>query len=150
MPLTAVLDTNVIVRAQISPFSWSARVFDAFLDGRFNMAVSESILDEVAQVLSRPHVRALTGLSEVEIDEFVSLLRSLAILTTALYAIRAVADDPDDDKFLECGVEARADYTVSLDDHLLSMKEFRLLDYHVPIMDVARFAEVLSLHPTRT
>ena len=110
MPLTVVLDTNVIVRAQISPASWSARIFDAFLDGRF----------------------------------------SLAILTTALYEIQAVAADPDDNKFLVCGLEARADYIVSLDGHLLSMKEFRLLDYQVPIVEVAPFFDILGLQPIRT
>lgn len=51
MPLTAVLDTNVFVRALISETSWAARVFDAFLAGQFSLATSESILDEVRRTL---------------------------------------------------------------------------------------------------
>lgn len=145
MPLTVVLDTNVIIRAQISPSSWSAQIFDAFLEGRFNLATSESILVEVSQVLRRPSVRMLTGLPDQEIDEFISLIRSLAMLTTDLYSIQAVADDPDDNKFLACSLEALAEYLVSLDDHLLSLKQFRLIDYQVQIVEVAKFAELLEL-----
>lgn len=146
MPLTVVLDTNVIVRAQISPTSWSARTFDAFLEGRFNLAISDSILQEVAQTLRKPKVRSCTGLSDDEIDEFVLLIRELAVLTTDLYDVQVVKDDPDDNKFLACALEAGAHYVVSVDEaHLLSLKEFRLLDYRVEIIGLERFVRILGI-----
>lgn len=95
-------------------------------------------------------MRTLTGLPDQEIDELISLLRSLAMLTTDLYDIQVVIDDPDDNKFLACSLEALADYLVSLDDHLLSLKQFRLIDYQVQIVAVAKFAELLELQSTRT
>lgn len=33
-------------------------------------------------------------------------------------------DDPDDDKFLECALYARADFLITSDDHLLRIREF--------------------------
>ncbi len=145
MPLIVVLDTNVIVRAQINATSWSARIFDAFLEGRFDLAVSDSILQEVGGILRKPNVRSCTGLSDEEIDELVLLIRELATLTADLYDVRAVRDDPDDDKFLTCALESSANYVVSLDEtHLLSMKTFRLLDYQVEIIDPERFVRVLE------
>lgn len=146
MPLTVVLDTNIIVRAQISSTSWSARIFDAFLDGRFQLAVSESILQEVARTLRKPGVRFYTGLFDEEVDELTVLIRELAILTTDLYEVQAVKDDPDDNKFLACAIEAGASYVVSVDEaHLLSLKAFRLLDYRVEIIEPERLVEVLGI-----
>jgi putative PIN family toxin of toxin-antitoxin system len=99
MPLIAVLDTNVVVKALISDTSWAAGVFDAFLRGQFTLATSDSILDEIQRTLGKPKLQALIGLSPEEIEEFVVLIRGLALLTTDLYEIQAVTSDPDDDKF---------------------------------------------------
>jgi putative PIN family toxin of toxin-antitoxin system len=70
MPLTVVLDTNIVVRALIHATSWSARILDSLLDARFNLASSDSILQEVAQTLRKPNVRIYTGLSDAEIGTF--------------------------------------------------------------------------------
>ena len=36
-----------------------------------------------------------------------------------------VKDDPDDDKFIECAVVARARWIVSGDQHLLTLNEYQ-------------------------
>ena len=95
--------------------------------------------------LHKPTVRALTGLSDGEIDEFILLLRSLAVLTMDLYEISAIENDPSDNKFLVCSIEADADYVVSLDNHLLVLKEFRLIDYFVKIVGVEHFIRILDI-----
>lgn len=38
--------------------------------------------------------------------------------------VRAVADDPDDDKVIECALAGEAAYIVSGDRHLLDLKEY--------------------------
>jgi uncharacterized protein len=144
MPLTAVLDTNVIVKALIHETSWAAQVFDAFLEGQFILATSESILEEIRRTLYKPKLQAVTGLLPEGFEEFIVLLRGLALLTTDLYEIHAVETDPDDDKFLACALEAHAEYIVTEDrKDLLSLKEYRLLDAHVEIIDLPRFMELL-------
>jgi predicted nucleic acid-binding protein len=61
-----------------------------------------------------------------------------------LYEIHAVETDPDDDKFLACALEAHAEYVVTEDrKDLLSLKEYRLLDAHVEIIDLPRFIQLL-------
>jgi uncharacterized protein len=145
MPITVVLDTNVIVRALISETSWAAQAFNAFLEGRFGLATSASILEEVRRTLYKPKVQTVTKLSSGEIEEFISLVRGLSHLTADLYEIRAVEADPEDNKFLACAVEANAEYVVSEDrKHLLAMKEYRLLNYHVDIIDLGRFVHLLD------
>ena len=35
-----------------------------------------------------------------------------------------VQDDPDDNKFIECALECKANYIISGDTHLLNLKEY--------------------------
>ncbi|MBL0379310.1 MAG: putative toxin-antitoxin system toxin component, PIN family [Desulfofustis sp. PB-SRB1] len=44
-------------------------------------------------------------------------------------------EDPDDNKFLSCALEAKANYVVSGDSHLLSLKHF----HTIQIVDAATF-----------
>lgn len=43
---------------------------------------------------------------------------------TAPGKLSVVAEDPEDDKFLECAQLARADYLITNDDHLLRLGNF--------------------------
>ncbi|MFN2292205.1 MAG: putative toxin-antitoxin system toxin component, PIN family [Anaerolineae bacterium] len=49
--------------------------------------------------------------------------------------VRAVADDPDDDKFVECALIAGASSVVSGDHHLLELGEYA----GIPILSAAEF-----------
>jgi predicted nucleic acid-binding protein len=49
-----------------------------------------------------------------------------------------VQDDPDDNKFIECALECRADYIVSGDTHLLNLKEYE----GIKIINAGEFLEV--------
>jgi len=50
--------------------------------------------------------------------------------------------DPTDDKFLECAVSGEANFIVSADADLLSLREVR----GIPIVDVPAFWQKLSEH----
>src|SRR5438552_18935334 len=45
--VTAILDTNVFIRAALRPRSPSARVVDAYLDGKFQLVLSQAVLQEL-------------------------------------------------------------------------------------------------------
>ncbi len=51
--------------------------------------------------------------------------------------MQKIADDPSDDMFLSCAIEANADYIVSRDPHLRNLKHF----HGVKIIDVKAFVE---------
>lgn len=145
MPYMVVLDTSVITRALISETSTSAQILDAIFDKKALLAISPSILREVAQTLQKPKVKKYTGLSSGEIDEFILLLNGLSYLTTDIYELNRISEDWEDNKFLACAIEANAEYIVSMDEtHLLSLKTFRLLDYHVEIVDPKQFLQILN------
>jgi uncharacterized protein len=51
-------------------------------------------------------------------------LGSLLNIVHPTRSIRAVPNDPDDDKILECAVAARAALIISSDPHLYKLKQF--------------------------
>jgi predicted nucleic acid-binding protein len=58
------------------------------------------------------------------VEDFVAALHLLALVTDNLYIVRRVAQDPSDDVFLAAALEGRADDIVTLDRHLLSIKQY--------------------------
>jgi uncharacterized protein len=106
--IRVVLDTNVVVSAHLNGDGYERYVLDLALAGKLRLAVSEAILDEYAGVLSRP--KFAIGSKQVAIS--MRLLRSSARIVCPRHELR-VAHDPDDNRFLECAEEAKADYLVT-------------------------------------
>ena len=118
MKIKAILDTNVF----ISGIFWKgppAAVLEAWHAGRFQLAISSAILGEYRRVLDEmTRKRPLTVLA--------SILRMIELNAEVVEPVRFdghVCDDPDDDKFLEAALAARADYVVSGDNALLRLKQ---------------------------
>jgi uncharacterized protein len=119
----AVLDTQVILRGATSARpTVTARIYDAWNAGRFTLLLSEPILEEIDDVVSRPEVRRRLSMTVVEAAALIELLRRRSALVTPTVRI-ARSRDPDDDKFLECAVAGSADYVVSADTDLLTLRE---------------------------
>lgn len=138
--LRVVLDTQLLLRGAVARTeSLSARLYDAWRDGRFALLLSDPILAEIEAVLARPEVLQKLRLSPVEARALVSLLRRRAVLITATTRIRR-SRDPDDDKFLECAVAGGAQYLVSADADLLSLGEVE----GIPILDAPAFWQRLE------
>jgi putative PIN family toxin of toxin-antitoxin system len=124
--VAAILDTNVFIRAALRPASPSARVVDAYLDGKFQLVLSDAVLEELLSVLLLPGIRQHHGWSDDEILLFVTKLPAGA----ALYPGKApvppsIPRDLADVKFLSLAHESAADYLVTKDGrHLLRLKKF--------------------------
>ena len=54
--MRAVVDTSVWVSAILNPSGPPARILEALEDGRFSLVVSEPLLTELAEVISRPRL----------------------------------------------------------------------------------------------
>jgi putative PIN family toxin of toxin-antitoxin system len=110
--IRAVLDTNVLVSALRPSGNSSAKrprlVLRSALDEAFRCYLSASIIEEYETVLRRR--RLLIPASEAA--ETLRRLRTVSELLTPKRVVVA-ALDPSDNKFLECALEARADYIVT-------------------------------------
>jgi uncharacterized protein len=108
LPLRLVLDTNVVISAALKSEGLQRTVFLLVITKPARLYVSEAILAEYRMVLARPELRMRRGLQ----IQFLDLLKNRARAVSPTRQVRA-SGDPDDDKFLECADEARADYLIT-------------------------------------
>jgi putative PIN family toxin of toxin-antitoxin system len=137
----AVLDTNVVVSALISPRGAPAEIFRAWHVGRFAYITSPPLLDELARVLSYPRIRRRLGWTDQDRAELLEAVAYAAKLVVPDVRLELIADDPDDNRVLEAALASEAAYIVSGDRHLLELVSYEGAEIVTP----ARFAALLSI-----
>jgi putative PIN family toxin of toxin-antitoxin system len=88
------------------------------------LVLSPQILDEIGRALFYEKLRKARWMTEEEVVALVRSLAQEALLVPGRVRV-AVSRDPDDDKFLEAAIEARAPYVVTGDKDLLAVKTVR-------------------------
>lgn len=133
-PLGIVRDCMVFLQAVANDNSPAAKIFDLVENGEVRLFMSEQILREAREVMSRPRLRAkLAGLTEERIDAFFLRLERQAFWLRAIPAQFEFRRDPKDAPYVNLAVAADADFIVSRDNDLLDLmnnydddsKEFR-------------------------
>jgi len=116
-----VLDTNVFVAAVTSREGKSARLLLAASAGRFQLAVSPLLLDELLDVPHRPKFRRYLSIRDAH--QFVDAIRSLAIVVDdPPEQDNPITRDPDDDFLVLLAEVAGADVLVSGDPDLATVQ----------------------------
>ncbi len=136
----AVLDANVLVSGILSPKGAPAKVLTAWQAEQFHLVLSEAVLDEINRVLHYPRIATRHRWSEERLQGFIEDLAHLAIMTPGAAYLAVIAEDPPDDRYLECAIEGEADYIVSGDQHLLELGEYQ----GVGILTPRAFLDVLG------
>ena len=122
--MRAVLDTNVVV----SGLLWKAsprQLLNAARDKRLLLYTSSVLLDELAEVLSRPHLASVITANHASPAFLMQRYAMLAQLAIPAQIARVVAADIDDDAVIACALAAQADLIVSGDAHLLNLKHYQ-------------------------
>jgi uncharacterized protein len=123
--LRAVLDANVIISALIQSKGASGQILTSLLDANsFELIVSPAILAELRRSLSYPKVRKYIKSSDEDLDLWLASIELIAQPVAGNMRIHAVAEDPDNDKYIEAAVEGLAQFVVTGDKHLLSLKSY--------------------------
>lgn len=97
------------------------------------MAISPTLLAELIRVLNYPKL----GLTADEIEAFVSDILSHAVTVSPSRTLDLITEDPDDNRVIECALEADAPWIVSGDRHLLELIEYegvRVIDARKALM----------------
>ncbi len=106
-----VIDTNCLLQiiARKSPYR---PIWDAFLEGRFDLCVSNEILDEYQEILGQQ-------ITPTVAENIVLLIlnQENVRLVDPHFRMSLITADPDDNKFVDCAFAAGADYLVSEDSH---------------------------------
>ena len=136
--LRVLLDTNVLVSATISPDGPSARMLQAWRDGRIELATLLPLLEEFDDVLSRPRIQRHQWMTADEIDALRTALRCAACMGPGERLVTVIEDEPDDDWVLSAALETEADCTVSGDPHLTDLHQYEGIDILTPAEFVQR------------
>jgi putative PIN family toxin of toxin-antitoxin system len=133
----AVLDTDVLVSALISPGGPSAALLLELRAGAFELVASPTLLAELREVLGREKFRRYVA--EAEAIAYVDLIRHEAtVLDDPTPSGRPLSIDPDDEYLVELARAAAVDVLVSGDAHLLDLRD------HLPVMTPAQFLATLG------
>jgi uncharacterized protein len=108
IPLRLVVDTNIVVSAALKPDGLQRTVLLLAITKPARLYISNAIFGEYRDVLSRPEFQIRKGLRQQLLD----LIRKQAHLVNPVRTVR-VANDPEDNIFIECADAARADYLVT-------------------------------------
>jgi len=123
--LRAVLDANVLVSALIRPKGPPGQIVVRLLrDRAFTLVTSVAILSEVRRSLAYPRVRKHLIASDDDLDLWVASLALMGEPVEGSLRIAAVAEDPEDDKYIAAALEGRAQFIVTGDTHLLALKTY--------------------------
>ncbi|MBZ5544621.1 MAG: putative toxin-antitoxin system toxin component, PIN family [Acidobacteriia bacterium] len=130
----AVLDTNVVVSAHLKGEGQEALILELALSGRVQLVVSEALLEEYVGVLHRPRF----DLDPVKIERSIQAIRKAALLVQPHKRLH-ITRDPDDNKVLECALEAGAEYVVTG-----NTRHFLKLFQNVKVIPSRQFLEILA------
>ncbi len=112
-------DTNILVSGLIYRRGKPFQLLRMALEGRINLTVSQPIIDEMADVLSRKF-----GMSMEFVSEAKEIVAEAARVVTPVVQLDIVKEDPPDNRILECAVSAGSDYIVSGDRDLLRLGRY--------------------------
>jgi putative PIN family toxin of toxin-antitoxin system len=133
----AVLDTNVLVSALITPDGASARLLLEFRAGAFELIVLRTLLTELRDVLGRPKFERCV--SAPEVDAYVELIgRESILVEDPAPSPEPLGVDPDDEYLIDLARATRVDALVTGDVHLLDLRET------LPVVTPRQFLESLT------
>ncbi len=128
-----VLDTNALL-ISIGRRSRFRPIFDGLLSGKFNIVISNEILTEYVEILERKaNIIVANNIAQALIHS-----RNVEKIEVS-YKWNLIADDPDDNKFVDCAIAGRVKYVVTNDRHFLILKNISF-----PKVDIISVEEFLN------
>lgn len=134
-----VLDTNVLVSAIL----WRGipgRLMELAGEKEIDLYTSRALLAELREVLHRRKFTKPIHATGFTAAEIVKHYQRLAHRITVHQLTQQISRDADDDQVLACALAAKADFIVSGDKDLLTLKVFR----EIPIVTVAEAIRAIA------
>ncbi len=110
-----VLDTNILLISL--PLRSPYRIiFNELISGAYKLAVSNEIISEYAEIIEKK-INSLVATNVIEL-----LLNLDNIVKVEIhYRWNLIESDPDDNKFVDCAIAAKAKYIVTNDKHFKTL-----------------------------
>ncbi|HME44723.1 MAG TPA: putative toxin-antitoxin system toxin component, PIN family, partial [Syntrophorhabdales bacterium] len=123
--IKVVLDTNVLISALLKEGSAPAMIVSLLRKKQFLLCLSQEILEEYKAVLQRKRFSGLRKRKEKEIAGLFAQIESEALWVTPKAPSEAAVADPDDAKFVQSALDARADFLVTGNTKHFLLKKFQ-------------------------
>ena len=134
--MRVLLDVNVLISGLLARTGAPALLLGKWLEGEFELVVTERLLAELEATLGRPKLRL--HLEEAEVRGFLELLRGLAERVDDPDSEHIITSrDPKDDYLIAAAASAGATL-VTGDTHLLE------LEGSIPVLSPRAFLDSLS------
>ncbi|HCX89180.1 MAG TPA: putative toxin-antitoxin system toxin component, PIN family, partial [Deltaproteobacteria bacterium] len=117
----------------------------SFEQGLFTAVISEPMLEEIADVLSRPRFRNKYGVTATDIRELLLLIEERAEYVLVSGDVN-ICRDKEDDLILETAVKSRVQYLVTRDDDIKAdpnIEKF-LSRFDITILSVSKFLKIIA------
>jgi uncharacterized protein len=117
--MRVVLDTNVYISALMFG-GLPGSLLDLAMLRSFTLLISPALLEELDEKL-----REKFGVSAADAALVRARLENAAEVVEPRETLKVIAEDPDDNRVLECAAESGADVIVSGDRHLLKLAKYQ-------------------------
>ena len=131
-----VLDTNCLLIAVPNKSAYHS-ILTALQQGRYTLCCSNEILMEYEEKLTQFYKRQVAG----DILNFIFYsLNTLQV--TPFFQWNIISVDPDDNKFVDCALNAGADFIVTNDKHFNILKDITFPK--VNVIDIGTFKNLIT------
>jgi len=117
--MTVCIDTNTLIQGR-NPRHRCFPILEAVVFGRISWAVSNRILMEYQEVLSRTSGPS-AWLDLARLMELIELTSGNLARISPHFQFNVISADPDDNAFTDCAIAANADYVITDDAHFLPL-----------------------------
>lgn len=144
--MRVLLDTNVLARAAAGPPGLANELVLEATQPQHVLLLSPFIVSELSRVLRYDRLRAIHGLDDAAIDQYISDLIMVAEMVLPPEAADlVVADDPDDDAIIATAVAGAADVLCTKDRHMLRNEVVEYCSSHgVAVVDDSELLQRLQ------
>lgn len=160
IPVT-VFDCGVFLQGLLSKLGPAVRCLELIEEERIRLVVSEEVLAEIKDVLSRSRIRERNpNLTDEKVESLIEILLTKAEFVEKVPQYFNYSRDPNDEPYLNLAIETAAVFLVSRDNDLLDLmtgfndeaKEFRQRYRKIKIVNPLEFIRLfdkpdLSINP---
>jgi putative PIN family toxin of toxin-antitoxin system len=135
--MKVVLDTNCLVVC-LPVSSRYYCLWEAFRAMQITLCYTTDIIDEYCEILFRFYHRRF-------VDDVINelLFSRNVIKINSYYRWNLIAADPDDNKFVDCAINAGADYLVTNDRHFDVLKS--IVFPPIKVIDIETFKSIIQI-----
>ena len=113
-----VVDTNILISAFVFPSGVIQEIFERIITRDYELGISQEILSEFEEVLFKKF-----SLNKGKINQIIEFINRNSTLVSHKKRLEVIKDEPDN-RILECALEFQANYIISGNRHILSLKKY--------------------------